>query len=1057
MASDYQAIKADNKRRYGTDVGRYGQTLLTDLYDDRTHFIYELLQNAEDALRRRNSEQRARTVQFDLSKQALHVSHYGKPFDRRDVESICGIAKSTKEGDLTRIGRFGIGFKSVYGFTDRPEIHSGDEDFGIDSFVWPSAQPAIERHPDQTIFIMPLRDREADGAEIAEGLRRINLDTLLFLREIDTIEWSVVHGQSGTYVRQSDQLDGHVRRVTLVGASTGHDDAEQDWLVFSKSMHAPNDELAGCVEVAFSMKDDRILPTSRSPLVVFFPTAVETNLGLRVQGPYRTTPSRDNVPKSDTWNQACVANTGELLVEALLWLRDHDLLTVDVLQCLPSDKAKFGEDSMFRPLYTTIKRALSSKRLLPLLGGGYARADKVKLGRSKDLRELINGKQLKQLFDGSSRVSWLTDLISQDRTPELRRYLMEDLDVEEVTPQTMLPRLRRQFLDRQSNAWMCRLYEFLNRQAALHRQAKVAPIIRLSDGRHAPALADGVPQVFLPGAIRTGFPTLHKRACRSADARQFLGAIGLSEPHLVDDVILNVLPKYDEGDVCMSDSQYAEDIERILTASQMNVSDKRKKLVERLRKTRFVRATHTGNGAKCFALAAELYFATERLKALFADMPGLKMVDERCSALRGDGMRALLEECGAVRYLRPVKKDYSLWNSPVSNEFLDELREQSGHPETSWRSDTIVDWELSGLEDVLAQLPSLDTEDQRIRSTYIWEELVQLEERRGRAVFKAEYRWTHYGSHRQEFDSAFIRQLSDSAWIPTAEGLRRPDLVLFDSLGWRDDPFMQSKIRFKPPIVDQLAEEAGFEPAMLHRLKQLGITNLSELEKLGLPDDEEAPSDVNSVADAVSALGVTAPESSAVEDSSADMGSPGSGGPSIARRGPGDPTQQSGGDRRQGTSGDSPYQRETQSATSGGNAPFISYVAVDHEDDKTHGLTHEERVALEEAAIEFILSQEQDWRRTPVNNEGFDLVKVAGGQACGWCEVKAMKGSLQDRPVGLSHAQFRHAQEHGDACWLYVVEHAGTKHARIVRIQDPAGKARTFTFDKGWLNVAKVD
>ncbi len=47
--------------------------------------------------------------------------------------------------------------------------------------------------------------------------------------------------------------------------------------------------------------------------------------------------------------------------------------------------------------------------------------------------------------------------------------------------------------------------------------------------------------------------------------------------------------------------------------------------------------------------------------------------------------------------------------------------------------------------------------------------------------------------------------------------------------------------------------------------------------------------------------------------------------------------------------------------------------------------------------------------------------------------------------------------ERGSAYWLYVVEHAGDDSARIVRIQDPAGKAGTFTFDHGWLGVADVD
>ena len=74
-----------------------------------------------------------------------------------------------------------------------------------------------------------------------------------------------------------------------------------------------------------------------------------------------------------------------------------------------------------------------------------------------------------------------------------------------------------------------------------------------------------------------------------------------------------------------------------------------------------------------------------------------------------------------------------------------------------------------------------------------------------------------------------------------------------------------------------------------------------------------------------------------------------------------------------------------------------------------------------------------------------------------WVEVKAMTGTLQDRPVGLSSRQFECAQEHGEAYWLYVVECAGSPEARIVRIQDPAGKARTFTFDHGCLAVAEIN
>src|SRR4029077_64929 len=97
MASDYAVIRLDNERRYGTDIGRIGPMLLANRYDDRTHFIFELLQNAEDALSRRPAWTRPRSVVFHHTDRELRVSHFGKPFDEADVRGICGIAEGTKE------------------------------------------------------------------------------------------------------------------------------------------------------------------------------------------------------------------------------------------------------------------------------------------------------------------------------------------------------------------------------------------------------------------------------------------------------------------------------------------------------------------------------------------------------------------------------------------------------------------------------------------------------------------------------------------------------------------------------------------------------------------------------------------------------------------------------------------------------------------------------------------------------------------------------------------------------------------------------------------------
>ena len=152
--------------------------------------------------------------------------------------------------------------------------------------------------------------------------------------------------------------------------------------------------------------------------------------------------------------------------------------------------------------------------------------------------------------------------------------------------------------------------------------------------------------------------------------------------------------------------------------------------------------------------------------------------------------------------------------------------------------------------------------------------------------------------------------------------------------------------------------------------------------------------------------------------------------------------------------------RAPRTPGSAGGRPFISYVAVHPEEAESDpdGLDQSARMALEAKAIDLILSREPEWRRTRTHNPGFDLYQ--GDEQSGatrWCEVKAMTGTLADRAVGLSRPQFDYAREHGEAYWWYVVESAGTDDASLVRIQDPAGRAKTFMFDHGWREVAEAD
>ena len=96
--------------------------LSRDIYTDSTRFIYELLQNADDA----SCKQGSLTFQIDFANDYLIVSHNGKPFDEDDVESICSIGNGNKTTDSEQTGFKGIGFKSVFAYSDMVIIKSGN-------------------------------------------------------------------------------------------------------------------------------------------------------------------------------------------------------------------------------------------------------------------------------------------------------------------------------------------------------------------------------------------------------------------------------------------------------------------------------------------------------------------------------------------------------------------------------------------------------------------------------------------------------------------------------------------------------------------------------------------------------------------------------------------------------------------------------------------------------------------------------------------------------------------------------------------------------------------
>ena len=283
MPADYDAIRRENIEEYGKGLDRWARRFLDKLYSDETHFVYELLQNAEDA--------GACRVKFTLYSNCLEFEHDGREFNERDVRGICGLADTEKYEDITQIGRFGLGFKSVHAYTRTPEIHSGMEHFSIDKYVRPHA---IESEHSElgTRFRFPFNHEEKTSershADIAGRLRDLGIRTLLFLQNIESIDYEVVDDAGGVYLRQLDETldENFATKVMLLGKREGEEEIEENWLVFNRDVSslAQADNLSLSAKIAFLLQDTEdegslaIQCVRESDLVVSFPTAKETKL-----------------------------------------------------------------------------------------------------------------------------------------------------------------------------------------------------------------------------------------------------------------------------------------------------------------------------------------------------------------------------------------------------------------------------------------------------------------------------------------------------------------------------------------------------------------------------------------------------------------------------------------------------------------------------------------------------------------------------------------------------------------------------------------------------------
>jgi hypothetical protein len=791
VPADYQKIREENIARYGWDTAVLD--LLGQLYSERTHFIFELIQNAEDA--------GATELAFELFEDRLELRHNGRPFTEADVRGVCGVGQSGKAADLTAIGKFGIGFKSVYAYTRTPRIYSGGEHFRIENFVRPVAETPVAVAADETLFVFPFDydavPAEVAGREIAAALGALQPRILLFLRNIERLRTGGPLAEGSVVERSVAQQAGASRRVTV-----SRDGRREEWLAWQRPVEGHRGQQ---VEVAFWLEGGRVTAVGSSPLTVFFPTEKETFLGFLIQGPYRTTPARDNIPGDDSSNQALVRQTAALLADVLPELRDQGLLTAEALQALPLDTARFPAGSMFWPLFDAAGDALTGEALIPVAGGGYGVAVDLLLASSPEVLGLLDPGQLGALC-GAGRPVWFADAaISERRTPVLWRYLQDEIGLDELTPEAVVTRMTGEFLAEQDDRWITRFYRFLAGHPSLWPAAGTKPVIRLENGRQvAPLDEQGRPAVYLPGPAPSSLPTVKRAVADSPEARPFLAALQLTVPDVVAEVLQVVLPRYDGLDLAaLGEAQHDADVERVARALDEAAAGRRQELLERVQATPFLIGENAATGEQALLSPPLLYQRTKDLETYFEGNPDAWFARDGYGPwlvqLRAMGVRQAVK----VRARTPNAAGYVT----ISVDFGQNERGLDGFDPGA---------EIDGLDFALAH-PG------HARSEYVWNVLLAPNRRLVAGVVERSVLASFSDSSLEEVRSAIGEAAAREAWLPGRDGAfgRAGELSLDDlpPTYTRDEGLAQA-LGMLRPAVSEAARQLGVPAEVLWGLSE---------------------------------------------------------------------------------------------------------------------------------------------------------------------------------------------------------------------------------------------
>lgn len=459
---DYKAIFEQNQDEWKAltrDPQKY-EALLAGHYSDSNHFVYELLQNAEDAFDK-SSGLSASKVVIEYYQDKLVFYHNGKPFDEADVRGVSSMLMGTKDrDDAQTIGRFGMGFKSVFKYTYQPEIYSDDEAFKITNYLLPVAITdgwdyetekkniicklgegrtfvPFSKEEHLTKIVIPFQKYGKDGGlvpvpgdDVLKKLDELDGEILLFLSHIQNLYW--VNKETGKFAYitlKQDETDEKLITCRIEGTDYDGKEEISRYLKFKRVFNHPEMDNAE-VSVAYKLNSraDNINEVDGSSVWVYFPTRDETDLPFLIHGSFETAVSREKLMAPSSFNDDLFDELGDLIAESMLDLAERKLITQVFLRrsilCAFEDE----EDNETIPgLKEKITNVIVENGFLPDKNGTYRKPEEMILPVPFRMADFANKSLFSAVFKDKAFVAFNNE--REAKFSEYYNWLVNDLKI----------------------------------------------------------------------------------------------------------------------------------------------------------------------------------------------------------------------------------------------------------------------------------------------------------------------------------------------------------------------------------------------------------------------------------------------------------------------------------------------------------------------------------------------------------------------------------------------------------------------------------------------------